>query len=234
MEIWTAFVVGLFGSVHCLGMCGPIALALPQRDKAITNFAVGRLIYNLGRIVTYSMMGVLVGVIGQRINLAGYQQALSVTVGVVILIIVLAPQRFIGRLTPTGLFDAVFARLKQSWQKLFRAGSIPALLAIGILNGFLPCGLVYVALAGAATTGNIATGVAYMFVFGLGTLPAMLATSLAGGVVGSTFRRTLTRAIRPMIAVLAVLFIMRGMSLGIPYLSPRLSSVDQTTEPDCH
>ena len=97
------------------------------------------------------------------------------------------------------------------------------LLLFGLLNGLLPCGLVYAALAGAAATGGPLGGALFMAAFGLGTIPAMLAVSLAGRLITAPWRARFQRAVPVAMAVLAVLFIVRGLSLGIPYLSPDLS-----------
>ena len=107
---------------------------------------------------------------------------------------------------------------------------------IGLLNGFLPCGLVYVALAGAITTGGWVMGGLYMVTFGLGTLPVMLAVSLAGRLLGTGFRTKLTRLVPIAGTVLAMLFILRGLSLGIPFVSPTPAKTDtgQATMDCCH
>ena len=94
MEALSGLALGFLGSLHCIGMCGPIALALPSQSKSKLSFYSGRLLYNLGRVITYSIMGLIIGLIGQKINLAGYQQIISVILGIAILIAVLLPSRF--------------------------------------------------------------------------------------------------------------------------------------------
>lgn len=95
---------------------------------------------------------------------------------------------------------------------------------MGLLNGLLPCGLVYVACAGATATGHPWSGARYMLVFGAGTVPLMLAISLSGRLVPSALRLKLRQAVPICILLVAALLILRGLSLGIPYLSPDLSS----------
>jgi len=230
MEIFSGLALGFLGSLHCIGMCGPIALALPSQSKSKLSFYSGRLLYNLGRVITYSIMGLILGLIGQKINLAGYQQIVSITLGIVILITVLLPSRsksYLVRLKP---ILAVTKILQSSIGVLFRKGGQSSLLAIGVLNGFLPCGFVYVALAGAVALGNVEKSIFFMTLFGIGTIPAMFSASVVTNLFGQNFRKKIYRAIPALAIVLAVIFILRGLNLGIPYLSPKLKTVTQTIQ----
>ena len=182
MELWSALIIGLAGSLHCIGMCGPIAVALPVGKTSRIRHLTGRVVYNSGRILTYAVLGLGAGLIGQTVHVAGYQQLLSIALGVVILMAVIVPSRFGALLTGAKLHARLFEPLKRVWSRLFGHGSIEALFAVGLLNGFLPCGLVYVALAGAVITGGPLEGALYMAVFGLGAFPGMFAVSLAGGL----------------------------------------------------
>lgn len=223
MDIWTGFVIGLFGSFHCVGMCGPITLALPGGFDKKLSWIVGRVLYNLGRIVTYALLGIIFGIIGQSIALAGYQQSLSIALGVVILLGVFLPSKYAGKLFPFAPFQKMMFAIRNFWGRLFRNNSHPSLFTIGVLNGFLPCGFVYVGLAGAMSTGGIWSGAAYMALFGFGTFPIMLATALAGNWIGIEVRRFIQKLVPIGAVLLAVLFILRGLSLGIPYISPKMS-----------
>lgn len=228
MELWTAFVIGFFGSLHCAGMCGPIALALPSaagRSKIV--HLTGRLLYNFGRIVSYVILGAIFGLLGQAISLAGLQQGLSIFLGILIILAVLLPSRFSSRLIPTHFYNGIFAKIRGFFQSLFQTHSYESLLTIGFLNGFLPCGFVYLGLAGAISTGSILEGMGYMALFGLGTVPIMLGISLVGNFVQLSFRRALLKFMPVATIVLAVLFILRGMSLGIPYISPKMDGSGQ-------
>ncbi len=222
MEIWTAFIIGIAGSFHCIGMCGPIALALPGNFDKKTSLLISRILYNTGRIITYSLLGGVCGFIGQTIALGGYQQSLSLVLGIFILIMIFLPSRYASKILPASFHSRIIARIKSLWFKHFQKSTYSSLLVIGILNGFLPCGLVYVALAGAATTSTLSNGALYMMMFGVGTFPIMLATSLAGNLIGVKVKSAINRLLPIGGIILASLLILRGMSLGIPYISPEI------------
>jgi uncharacterized protein len=216
-----ALATGLVGSLHCIGMCGPIAVALPLGKKSWSFKTLGGLSYNMGRSLTYGMLGAVFGLLGQGIQLAGLQQWASIIIGVIMIVSVIFPAVFRTKFNPDKIFTGYAARLIGRFRKLFQKSSLSNLFFIGLLNGLLPCGLVYVAIAGAITTNSIAGGIFYMVIFGLGTIPVMLAISLAGNLVGTGIRRKLRGAVSVFIVVLGVLFILRGLSLGIPYVSPK-------------
>jgi len=224
MEIWTGFVIGFLGSFHCVGMCGPIVLALPSGSRSKGDYIISRVIYNLGRIITYSIFGLVGGIIGKQIILTGYQNTLSIVVGVTILLVVLRPMRLLGKIPLFRKTDLISSRLKRMWGPLLRSGSNLSLLGIGILNGFLPCGFVYLALAGAVSTGGVVSGIAYMAMFGLGTAPILLALSVTGQIVSLKLRRIINRLLPVGAVILAAIFILRGLSLGIPYISPNVKA----------
>jgi sulfite exporter TauE/SafE len=236
MEIWTAFLIGLAGSLHCIGMCGPIAVALPIGKVSRARHVIGRVTYNLGRILTYALLGVGAGLVGQVIKVSGYQQALSIVLGVLILLAVVLPGRFGAILIGSRLHARLFEPIRRYWGRLFGQNSVRSMFVVGLLNGFLPCGLVYGALAGAAITGEPLSGALYMAVFGAGTFPVMFAMSLIGRMFGAGFRMKLRRLVPVGAVVLGLLFVLRGMSLGIPYISPKMEqhSGGQTEVKCCH
>ena len=221
MEIFTGFVIGLLGSLHCIGMCGPIALALPAGKFKSIRFYFGRIYYNLGRVVTYSFFGLVFGIIGKNFAMAGLQNWVSIISGAGIIIIVLFPQRIKTNALSKLPFYRVTDKIKNAFGGLFKSGSLTAMFSIGILNGFLPCGFVYVGLAGALTAGGILPGILYMAFFGLGTLPVMFLTSVIGNFVSVGIRQKLTKVIPVLAILLAVIFILRGLNLGIPFISPK-------------
>lgn len=219
MEIlFTGFLFGILGSAHCAGMCGPIAVALPGSDRSGFQLVIGRLIYNMGRTLTYMLMGTLAGLLGLGAALAGYQGWLSIMAGAVILIMLLFRSRF---LSTSSFFRSDY--FKGLFNRLLRTPGNASLLSLGLLNGFLPCGLVYLALAGSAAAGSLLNSVLYMGLFGIGTTPMMMALSLAPGWLSPHARQRLNRFIPYGAALIAVLLIIRGLSLGIPYLSPDLT-----------
>ena len=234
-EILAAFLVGLVGSLHCIGMCGPIAIALPVPDSSNLSFFTGRILYNLGRVVTYSFLGAILGLLGGRIALAGAQQVVSIILGVVIIIAVLLPQKYKNYFAQHTVTQKLAQPLKENIGVLFKKGTFSAMFLIGILNGFLPCGLVYVALAGAIASGNAISGAAVMIFFGLGTVPAMFAATIFGKFINVGIRTKIRKAVPVLALLLGVIFILRGMNLGIPYISPKLSAqTEVSSEMECH
>lgn len=229
MELWTAFLLGFVGSAHCAGMCGPLALALPGGGGARSTFVAGRLLYNFGRIITYALMGAAFGLLGHGFALAGLQRWVSLVVGAMILLGLIVSPRFANAVPVT----RAVSWLKSALGNLLRRRALSSLFGIGLLNGLLPCGLVYVACAGATASGNVASGVKYMIAFGLGTLPMMLALSLAGHQLRFVLRFKVQRLIPVSLAIVGTLLLLRGMALGIPYVSPRLPA-QPTAASCCH
>lgn len=225
--LWTAFVLGLIGSLHCAGMCGPLAMALPVIGNSRLSFTTGRLLYNAGRLLTYCVVGALFGVLGRSLSLAGMQRWVSIGAGVLILVGLILSTRAATKLPAW----QTVAFLKRTFGTLLRQRTFASMLLLGAINGLLPCGLVYVAAAGATATGAITSAIAYMIAFGIGTLPVMLGLGFAGKGLPLKFRFRLQKLIPVSVAAVALLLIMRGMSLGIPYLSPNLSA--HVTGP-CH
>src|ERR1035437_751084 len=227
MDLWTAFLLGLVGSLHCAGMCGPLALALPAAGNSTPTYVLGRVAYNAGRIITYCLLGIVFGLMGLTFLLAGLQRWVSIALGVALLLGLFASRR-LARWNPV---TSAVNQLKSRMSVLLRRRSFAALAILGLLNGLLPCGLVYVACAGAAATGGVFAGARYMAAFGAGTVPMMLVISLSGKLVPPSLRLKLVKAIPVCVFLLGTLLILRGMSLGIPYLSPDLSGTGASC---CH
>ncbi len=221
--IWAGLAFGFLGSVHCVGMCGPLALSLPGADRLPGRFLVDRVLYNLGRAVTYTLLGGLVGVAGRAVSLAGFQQVLSVGIGSLMVLTALVPwvSRQVGRLeqAPSAFLGRVLTPLGQ----LYRSGGAGAMLLIGLLNGLLPCGFVYAALATALTAGTVPRSMAFMAAFGLGTGPSLLAVSLLGRLASTGWRARLQRLMPVGLAVVGLFLILRGLGLGGMW-SPLLDS----------
>lgn len=210
--IWTGLSVGFLGSFHCAGMCGPIALALPGAGDERKKQLAGKLAYNIGRTLTYSMMGAGVGAIGGTFASNGWQSLVSILSGVLILIVVLLLNQRTSMLLNSRM-AAVTHRFKSAFGRLFRKKGIHALFLIGTVNGVLPCGFVYLALAGAATTHSSIQGAAYMALFGLGTVPMMLFISLSGSIISLSARRWINR-LSPYVAIaMAIFLIHRGVKM---------------------
>lgn len=235
MDVISALVVGFLGSVHCVGMCGPLALALPGKYPSRLQLIGSRLLYNFGRTITYACLGAIIGLAGKSIAVVSTQQALSIISGVIILLMVAVPSKWLYRLLPSGLSLKINTFLTEKLGTLIRSRSQLSLFGIGLLNGLLPCGFVYIGLATAASVGTVQGASIYMLFFGFGTIPLMLATSLFGKLLPVRVRTVLTRALPVFAIILAALLILRGMSLGIKYISPDLTPNSTTSAPPpCH
>lgn len=216
MILWTAFLLGLAGSLHCAGMCGPLAMAVPVLGQSRRAVLASRLIYNLGRVVTYVLLGLVVGLIGQTFALAGFQRWVSLVTGALILIGLFATGRFATGIPVTKMVG----RLKRVFGQLLQKRSIGSLFSLGLLNGLLPCGLVYVAAAAAMATGSLMGGASYMAAFGIGTIPMMFGFGLIGMKLQQLLRFRLQKLVPVSLAIVGGLLLLRGMALGIPYVSP--------------
>lgn len=226
----TALILGFAGSLHCVGMCGPIVLALPHTSQNTKmHFYFRSLLYNIGRATTYLVLGLTFGALGQIISLAGFQAALSISLGLIILISLFLPlSQSLSLLTSSSLW-------RNTLGKLFKKKSLSAFLGIGLLNGLLPCGLVYTALAGAIASGDSWYAGQFMLVFGLGTIPVLIGVSVFGNATRINLKGLIKRALPVMIISLGILLILRGLSLGIPYISPDLfGKTNDLFIPYCH
>jgi uncharacterized protein len=219
----TAFAMGCLGSFHCVGMCGPLALSLPLDNDSFRSKSSGALLYNAGRIITYSIFGLVFGLIGRTVSLFGYQQWLSVGLGVLILLFLLFPRKItsVGSLR---VVTAFFEKIRHALGGLFHKKNQSSLLVIGLLNGLLPCGLVYMAAAGAIATGDIVNSIFFMAFFGLGTLPMMWSIAFFGNYVSVGIRQKIRKAYPYLMMLMACLLILRGLGLGIAHISPKMDA----------
>jgi sulfite exporter TauE/SafE len=215
MEILSALVLGLGGSLHCGGMCGPLMMALLSGTDPAARIR-SRVAYHAGRFTTYALIGLVFGLLGRGFHVAGWQRAVSVIAGVLLLVG--------GAVASRLSLDAWLIRSVGCVKALFRLGmgrkTIGSLVFLGMINGFLPCGLVYAAGIAAAASGDPLSGALSMGAFGLGTLPLLLAVDRLGQTLGAGVRARLQSAVPWVIAGVGILLIVRGLGLGIPYLSP--------------
>lgn len=226
--IAAGFLIGFMGSLHCVGMCGPLAVLL--HANAPGNQVVNGLLYNAGRIITYTLLGVIIALIGKTFIAAGFQQVVSIISGCIILLILFLPIALKRKIPGTQILESFVGRMKKAWSGILKQHTKTSVLAGGIINGFLPCGLVYVALVAALNAHSIGGGALFMTMFGLGTVPAMF----IAGTVGNFFSMPLRMRIRKIIPVftflVAVILILRGLGLGIPYVSPHLDASGHVME----
>jgi sulfite exporter TauE/SafE len=224
MNLITPLTIGFVGSLHCIGMCGPIALALPLKGKSNIKRIFGLLLYNSGRILTYALFGTLFGLLGKSFHMAGLQRQVSVFLGILIIVGLLIPYALKQKNKLTGWWYKIFGSLYSEMSVLLKNGSFWSLFVIGFINGFLPCGLVYLAIAGAITQPEIINGTIFMTLFGLGTLPTMFAVGWASKYISLTMRNVLKRATPYLVGFFGLLLIFRGLNLGI-YMSPKIDAI---------
>lgn len=221
MELMLAAIsLGLLGSFHCIGMCGPIALALPVHSFSPLKKHLGIFFYNSGRVITYTFLGLIFGLLGQSFFLAGFQQILSIAIGILLLISVFFTNIKFVNFKYLGFIYSFINYVKNKLGKLFNKKGLHFLFFIGLLNGLLPCGLVYLGIAGALASGNFMKGIHFMFYFGLATIPIMYAVAFLGQFITLKYRNYIRKVLPVFILVMAFLLILRGLNLGIPYISP--------------
>lgn len=223
--LWTAFMLGLVGSLHCAGMCGPLAMAVPVVGRGKGAIIRSRLIYNLGRVTTYALMGLIVGLLGEAFALAGIQRWVSLVAGVAILAGLIVSSRWLNGIGMTRWIT----RLKSGFGRLLQRRTYASTVMLGSLNGLLPCGLVYVACTAALASHAWWEGIGYMTLFGLGTLPMMFGFGLIGVRFQSAMRLRMRKLVPVSLAVVGGLLLLRGLALGVPYLSP----ADPNAGPAC-
>ena len=231
ISLATGLSIGFLGSFHCIGMCGPLALALPVHQYEGMRKYIGIFLYNIGRAVTYGLLGLGFGFIGNQFRLWGLQQVITIVAGVILLFFILSRFSFTSRISGLRKLNELVQR---TLGKLLSAAKNPyALFPIGLLNGLLPCGLVYVAIAASLATMDTLHGVVLMFSFGLGTIPTMAGLMVFGHMISLKSRQKINKAVPYLIGMMAIMLILRGMNLGIPYLSPKLEK-DSTEVSCCH
>jgi sulfite exporter TauE/SafE len=232
--LWSGFILGLLGSFHCVGMCGPIAFVLPLDRKSSSRRFLQILLYHSGRIFTYSMIGLLFGILGRGLYLFGLQQKISVLTGVLMIAAVVLAALSIKTTRFTGPVYGLISKVKNKLGMALKKKSPDTFLTIGFLNGFLPCGLVYMAVFGAVAAGDLFNGSLYMILFGLGTVPLMTTAVYFGNFLTVSLRRKIRKVIPVFVVVVGVLFILRGLGLGIPYVSPKPVTDKIDADMECH
>lgn len=232
--LYTALIFGLISSLHCIGMCGPIAMMLPVDHQNPTKKAMQIIVYHLGRLTSYGMLGLLFGLLGRGFYMAGIQQQLSVAVGVAMILLAVVPEKTLAQYNFSKPVYRLISGVKSSLGQQFKRKTPDALFTIGLFNGLLPCGLVYAALFGAIAMQNVTFGVAYMVLYGLGTIPMMSAVVYASSLLSIPFRSKLQKAVPLVTVIIGVLFVLRGMGLDIDYISPSNMNLFVQANANCH
>lgn len=215
-------------------MCGPIALMLPVDRNNPAKKATQILTYQMGRLTAYSSLGLLFGLLGKGLFIAGFQQQLSIIVGLLMILVAIVPEKVFARYNFSKPVYKVISTVKTNLGKQFKNKSYKSLFTIGLLNGYLPCGMVYVALFGAIAMQSLPLGTFYMFLFGLGTIPMISAVVYITNFITPKTRNTIQKAIPILTMIIGMLFIIRGLGLDIPYLSPSNMSLFVQAEANCH
>lgn len=218
--LWTAFILGLAGSLHCAGMCGPLVLAMTAGSRGGPAGLSGMIAYHAARVGTYALLGVVFGMLGRSLALAGLQRWVSMGAGVLLLLGAVSVLPSWGSRWGVGVVVGL-RRIAAPWMC---GSTLAARMTLGSINGLLPCGLVYAAGAGSAAAGSLPESVAYMGVFGLGTLPMMLGLSISGRALPLHWRSGIQGLVPWTMGGVGVLLIVRGLGLGIPYLSPAMAT----------
>jgi sulfite exporter TauE/SafE len=232
--LYSAFLFGLISSFHCIGMCGPIAMMLPVERNNPAKKAIQISTYHLGRLTAYGSIGLLFGLLGKGLFLAGIQQQLSIFIGIAMILVILIPEKIFAQYNFSKPVYGWISKIKQSLGSHFKNKSFKSLFIIGLLNGFLPCGMVYVALFGAIAMQSAGFGVLYMLLFGLGTVPLMSLVVYINSFITVPIRNRIQKVIPYVGIVIGILFILRGLGLGIPYVSPSNMSLFVQEKANCH
>ena len=228
--VFAALSLGTVSSLHCVGMCGPLVMALPIRHLSHRSRMFALSSYHAGRLLTYTLLGTVSGMLGRPIYLGGFQQTLSIALGSLILCgVILAkglPDQPMSRLSPrwTNILLTQKRKLTKPLEnlniRLWKSSFRNIYFFLGMGNGLLPCGMVWLALAVALGLPTVSESMLFMFLFGAGTLPALALVHISGSLIGLSARKSMRKAIPFLIGATGILLILRGLNLGIPYISP--------------
>ena len=232
--LYSAFIFGLISSFHCVGMCGPIAMMLPVDRNNEAKKVTQIITYHIGKLFAYGILGLIFGLLGKSFYLAGMQQQLSIIVGILMIIVALVPEKVFAKYNFSKPVYKIISKVKSNLGQQFKNKSYKSLFTIGLLNGFLPCGMVYVAIFGAIAMQSVSLGISYMLLFGIGTIPMLTAVIYLSNLISFSFRGTLQKIIPVVAVIIGMLFIIRGLGLDIPYLSPSNMSLFVQSEANCH
>jgi uncharacterized protein len=225
-----ALVLGLSSSLHCVGMCGPIAMILPIQQAPPAEKLLKTVVYHLGRILVYALLGAIFGMIGKTFQLMGLLQTISIVFGALIIAGVVFPRIF----AKVHFFNSAHMKLNgwvhNTFGQLLKRRGTASLFMLGMMNGLLPCGAVYFALLGSLVYGGLLEGALFMAVFGLGTSPAMVAITYFANSISLSLREKFRKASPVILILFGGLFIVRGMNLDIPYISPKVEISDSGEE----
>lgn len=224
--IQIGFFMGLLGSIHCVGMCGPLAMSLPLGDKHGFEKGIAMVLYHIGKMTSYAILGIVFALLGSQFPMYKLQHNLSIVIGLVMVlyvlyVFVLKPKHFVN-------LNFLYLPIAGLLSMLFKKKGTALFLLIGFFNGLLPCGMVYLALTSALATQHVLQGGLLMLFFGWGTVPALLLVSYGGQFIRVSRRKKLQSWLPIFIITMGLFLIIRGLNLGIPYLSPLIGFGNQS------
>ena len=232
--LWSAFIFGLLGSFHCVGMCGPIAFLLPVDRSNSVRKLTQVFTYHIGRLLAYGLIGLFFGFIGRSLYIFGMQQQLSIAIGILMIVLVLIPASIVNKYRISKPVYRAISKVKSALGHALKKRTADTFLTIGFLNGFLPCGLVYMAVFASLTMGHATLGSLYMVLFGIGTIPLMTSAIYLGKFLNTKVKQRIQKAIPVFVVIIGLLFVLRGLGLGIPYLSPAPMTDMVSNTMNCH
>jgi len=211
---FTALIIGFAGSLHCVGMCSPLALAVTSMKKSVL---LNRLLYNSGRIFTYGVFGAIVSSAGVIFQFPEFQNILTIALGIALLIIGFAGVSGVKIPLVTSGLQQFTAFLKSLFSKFLQRKTYASIVFLGALNGLLPCGLTFLALTYCLTLKGPIDGFTFMILFGAGTLPAMFGlTSLINFLI-NRFHLNIQKVTIGLMIVSGCLLIARVFLIHIPH-----------------
>ena len=220
-SVIAGFTLGILGAFHCIGMCGPLILAIPfQVIESKTKRILTYILYGSGKTLAYGSLGLLVGLIGGQAKQLIAQRYVSVVAGFLLLLTALVPMLFKRAKFRSKFVTQFTAWVNRNIARQFKNQSVYSFGIIGFFNGLLPCGLVYVAIASAVSAGCISNSILLMLFFGIATMFSLTVFSVVFQKLPIALRNQIRKFFPYLIIVTAVLLILRGLQLDIPYISP--------------
>lgn len=214
--IIAAIILGLGGSLHCVGMCGPLIISIPFEQNTGIKKITAIIVYFFSKAAIYAVMGAFFALIGWSFKIITLQQWLSVVAGIFIILFAVYPLYFQKKLASINFFAA----LKTSFKKNMLQNTLWSYMQLGALNALLPCGLIYTALLAAAATSSVLKGTLFMFIFGITSAIPLMVLAIAKTGINMSLRQKLRPVTMYLSIIIGLLLIIRGLGLGIPYLSP--------------
>ncbi|WP_235296421.1 sulfite exporter TauE/SafE family protein [Portibacter marinus] len=214
---YVAFTLGMFGSLHCLGMCGPLAFALlPGIHRGGIKNTLRVILYNLGRTSSYMILGLIAGLFISAISLTGLQKPLTILVGIVLIIMAFVSINLERTISKNKIYQKAISYYHRKIRYILQEKASRNAWFLGMLNGLVPCGLVYLALAGALNSGSLSNSSLFMAYFGLGTFPAMFLLLIGSSYLTLSNRLRWNKVMTYLQLMVGIFLIYRGIAVEMP------------------